>query len=465
MNSRIHIHAILLALTFVPSLTHAAPKKGQAANQEVALTAAGKALEAKYAELQKSIHAEIEAALPKRDNTTIAAWLEAIKAEEIAAKHAATKAGVVSKLRKTEIVLKQLEVSAEQPPKTYAEAREELEQAKAIGKEDPKKDKLLATEESYLASVNKEREQLRGRIEKAKTAAKDAQAALPEAIKAAEAAKQVNEKAMAATWQAMDALGMNGILGSDQWDGKLAQYMVINTATPRGLAEFAEKSPENEKLIDQLFADKNLMVQMLVADGPTAHKYGEAMKIYTDIQKASPRAKDGLFQRLALAVSLTHCVPIAKRVPSADGVDDDASGDTASSTKGAPEIIDPVKRYLSYEKWYVDGELQPGFKDLSVWNLTFVVDGSDPDEIFAWGRQMLHNLRPDCIPSDGDTSVYVNVVDKEIAYTSSMVKNDLPELQFMQNILANGGICGRRAFFGRFTLRAFGTCNAGTLAS
>jgi hypothetical protein len=48
------------------------------------------------------------------------------------------------------------------------------------------------------------------------------------------------------------------------------------------------------------------------------------------------------------------------------------------------------------------------------------------------------------------------VVDKEIRYSSSGPKDDLPELQFMQNILANGGVCGRRAFFGRFILRAFG---------
>jgi hypothetical protein len=455
MNPRTYMPAILVALTFFPSLTQSAQKKGQAATPEVALSDTGKALEAKYADLQKAIQAEIGAALPKRDDAKAAAWVDAIKAEEIVGKDAATKAGVVSKLQKTEKTLKQLELSAEEAPKTYAEAKEELQQAKAIGKEDPKKDKLLESEQSYLAYIKKEREQLRGKIEKAKTAVKEAKAALPEAIKAADAAKQVHEKAMAATWKAMDALGMNGILGSAQLDGKLAQCLVIKQATPRGLAEFAEKNPENEKLIQQLLADKNLMVQMLVADGPTASKYGEAMKIYTDIQKASPRAKEGLFQRLALAVSLTHAVPIEKRVPSADD-DDGASDKTASSIQGSSEIIDPVKRYLSYEKWYLDGELQPGFKDLSVWNLAMAVDGSDPDEIYAWGRQMLRNLRPDCIPNDGDTSIYVNVVDKEIAYTSSMVKNDLPELQFMQNILANGGICGRRAFFGRFTLRAFG---------
>jgi len=249
-------------------------------------------------------------------------------------------------------------------------------------------------------------------------------------------------------------MGMNGILGSDKLDGKLAKYTVIKDATPRGLAEFAEKSPENEKLIQELLSNEALMIQMLVADGPTGGKFGQAMKIYTDIQKASTKAKDGVFHNLALAVSLAHAIPLQKQASvggdSKEGDQADAGGDDSSNN------IDPVKRYLSYEKWYLAGELDPGFKDLSAWNMAMAVNANDPDEVLAWGREVLRNLRSDCVPSDGNTSLYVNVVDKEIAYTSAMVKDDRPELAMMQNILANGGICGRRAFFGRFTLQAHG---------
>jgi hypothetical protein len=432
-----------------------APKKGQTAETAVALTDAGKALEMKYAAMQTAIKAEIEAALPKRDDAKIAAWREALNAEEGPAKEAAATAGAVAKMRAAADKLRQLEEDQQFAPKTLADAKDELQRAKAKGEEDPEKEKVLASAENFLASRQKDLDALQGNIEKARIAVKEAQAGLPAAMKAAEAAKQAHDKAMAATWKAMDALGTSGILGSSQLDGKLARYRVIETATPRGLAEFAEKSPDHEKLIQQLLANEALMVQMLVADGPTGGRFGEAMKIYMDIQKASPRAKEGLFQRLALAVSLAHAAPIKKQVPSADK-EEETSGPTAPIVKDGSDFIDPVKRYLSYEKWYLDGELDQGFKDLSVWNLTMVVDGDEPDEIYAWGRQMLRNLRPDCIPHDGDTSVYVDVVDKEIAYTSAMVKDDLPELQFMQNILANGGICGRRAFFGRFTLRAFG---------
>jgi hypothetical protein len=50
----------------------------------------------------------------------------------------------------------------------------------------------------------------------------------------------------------------------------------------------------------------------------------------------------------------------------------------------------------------------------------------------------------------------VDVTDHEIAYGSGGLVNDLPDKHFMQNILANGGICGRRGFFTRFILQSFG---------
>uniref|UniRef100_A0A7C4ARZ7 Uncharacterized protein n=1 Tax=Desulfomonile tiedjei TaxID=2358 RepID=A0A7C4ARZ7_9BACT len=434
-----------------PAIKQNAPiklqKDGARGNETlVELTDVGKALEAKYAAMQKALKAEIEAALPKHDDAKVAAWLNAIKTEEGTAKEAAAKAGVVAKMQGAAEKLRQLEEQQKLGPKTLEDAKEELQRAKARGEENPEKEKELASAERFLASRQKEIDALPGNIEKAKIAFKEAQDGLPAAMKAAEEAKQANEKARAATWLAMDALGTSGILSSDKLDSKLAQFMVINDATPRGLAEFAQQSPEHEKLIQQLLDNKELMIQMLVADGPESGKYGEAMKIYTDIQKASPRAKEGLFQRLAVAVSLGHAVPVRMWKASTDP--DPIGKDSV--------FIDPVQRYLSYEKWYLAGELQPGFKDLDVWNLVMAVNSPNPDYALAWAREMLRAFRPDCIPDDNNTSLYVDVVGKELYYNSSMVKEDRPNLAVMQNILANGGICGRRGFFGRFVLQAFG---------
>ncbi len=427
------------------------PKK---TDPPVVLTDAGKSLESKYATALTTLQAELEKALPKLDEAKVAAWKQAIQAEVEPEKEAVAKAKEVEKLQGAEGKLRELEEQLKYAPQTLDDAKEDLTRARAKGEEDPEKMKALQTAESFLASRQKDIDKLNAAIASAKKDIEDAKLQLPDAIKAAQSAKQAHDSALAATYKAMDALGAGTILSSNALDAKLTQYVILKDATPTGLADFAQQSPENQKLVDQLLADKDLMLQMLVNDGASGGKYGQAMKIYTDIQKASPKAKEGIFQRLAMAVCLTHADPIVNRNrPSgADGLEASDSDTADNSSK----FLDPVQRYLSYEKWYEAGELQKGFKDLNVWNLRRVVDCTDPDEILTWGRQMLHTLRPDCIPDNDDTLVFVNVTDNEIGYGSGGLVNDLMDKHFMQNILANGGICGRRGFFTRFILQSFG---------
>jgi hypothetical protein len=51
---------------------------------------------------------------------------------------------------------------------------------------------------------------------------------------------------------------------------------------------------------------------------------------------------------------------------------------------------------------------------------------------------------------------YSAAVRTDVQYGSQNVKDDLPTLNKYQNIPMNGGVCGRRAFFGRFILKSFG---------
>ena len=248
-----------------------------------------------------------------------------------------------------------------------------------------------------------------------------------------------------------NAGAVSKFLASDALDAKLVKYVVLLKATPQGLAEFAQQGTKPAALVEQMLADADLMKQMLVADGANAKRqgrsygpaqYGQAMKIYTDIRKASKKASKGVLQRLALAIGLEHAVPIKQANPTVQ--------------TDAPGTIDPVKRYFHYEKAYLDGELDPAFDRLSTWELRMVVNGDEPDETLAWGREMLRNYRPDHIYNSNYGWRYVSIVSSDVKYGSGDVKYDRPELQRYQNILMNGGVCGRRAFFGRFILRAFG---------
>lgn len=231
-------------------------------------------------------------------------------------------------------------------------------------------------------------------------------------------------------------------LSSDKLDAKLVKCTVLVEATPRGLAAFAQQSVEHAALVEKLLADDKLMKEMLIAGGASSGKYGPAMQIYATIQQASPKASDGVLQRLALATSLEHAVPIKQS--------------NAQDQKNAPAFVDPVKRYLHYEKAYLDGELDPAFKNFSAWEYRLVVDCDAPDQILAWGREMLRTYRPDHIANPNYGWRYSATVKTDVRYGSQDVKNDLPSLHEYQNIPKNGGVCGRRAFFGRFILRSFG---------
>jgi len=238
---------------------------------------------------------------------------------------------------------------------------------------------------------------------------------------------------------------------SDKLDDLLVKYVVLLDATPRGLAEFGQQGKEHFALTERLLADSELLKRMLIADGAKAKRirkgygparYGEAMEIYEQIRKASGKSAGGVLNRLALAIALEHAVPVTQTNPKVQ--------------ENVPATINPIKRYFHYEKAYLAGELDPTFKSLSVWSLRMVINGDEPDETLAWGRQMLRNFKPDHIYESNFGWRYVGIVSSEVKYGSGDVKYDRPELQKYQNIIMNGGICGRRAFFGRFILRSFG---------
>jgi len=312
----------------------------------------------------------------------------------------------------------------------------QAEIAKALPNiDEQKKAAFLQVYHDEAAATAAERKAMHAQSKsKDKAAADKASAAAKEALAAATTSAQALAKPV--------LTNLEGFLASDKLDAKLVKCVVLAEATPQGLAEFAQQGAEQEALVEKLLADVDLMKQMVMADGAKGGRYGQAMKIYTDIQKASAKAKDGNLQRLALGTSLEHAVPVAQSNPQAQ--------------TDAPATVDPVKRYLHFEKAFLDGELDPGFKTLTVWEYRNAVNGNEPDWTLAWGREMLRNYRPDHIATADDRWRYVESVKTEVKYGSLDQKNDLPSLQNYQNIINTGGVCGRRAFFGRFILRCFG---------
>ncbi|MGB1130190.1 MAG: hypothetical protein ACPG4K_09065, partial [Haloferula sp.] len=315
-----------------------------------------------------------------------------------------------------------------------AKAKAQLKNAKT---DDEKK-----AAEAELANWEKNKEEGLAALAERQAALDEAKRDQPKAQKALKAAQEALAEAKARTMQALEDLGLDERLKSDQYDGALARFVVLQEATPARLAAFAGENREQETMIEEMLADDALLIQMAVADGARGGNYGRAMAIYHGILDASPEAAEGPLQRLALAMALEHAVPHKQR--------------NAVAATEAPANVDPLQRFLQYEKAYLKNQLDPAFARLTVWDMRMVVDGEEPPEISEWGREMLRTYRPDHVTMNDYRWRYVALVRSDIPYGSGDVQYDKDELQFFQNILMNGGICGRRAFIGRFMLRAFG---------
>ena len=381
----------------------------------VELTQAGKALEAGYAEQLETLKAGLIKALPAVNQQKKSSFLKA-REDEITA----TKAIEAAQAKMGEInTAKALVVHAKGKwiggaDKGIAAAKASLAKAKTAAEREAAEKDLVKWQQNRKDGEDalKERQanldQAELDLPKVTTALKEAEATLAES--------------KATTLQTVKDLNLKALLSSDKLDAPLAKFVVLMEATPKGLASFAQQGDEQNELIDRMLAADDLLVQMVVADGAKDGKYGEAMQIYSNIWKASDKVAEGPLRKLALAISLEHAVPVAQR--------------NAIAKTDASATVDPVKRYLNYEKALLAGELDPAFKDLTVWDYRMVVDGEEPDEILTWGREMLRNYRPDHITTSDYRWRYVAAVRSDIPYGSQDNQYDKPELQFFQNILS-----------------------------
>lgn len=206
---------------------------------------------------------------------------------------------------------------------------------------------------------------------------------------------------------------LESFLGSDALDKQLVTCAVLASATPRGLAEFAQQGTEQKKLIDDLLADPKLMQEMLYAGGAKAGRYGQAMEIYRLILASSARSKAGHFRRLALATGL----------------------ELAAADLDRNESVEPVKRYRFYEKSYLDKELDSRFDTFSTWLYRHVVNDSHTEADMLWMCEMLWNYRPDQINAPEEYPArYVGLMYSEFGHKRPEFDETLPTTRFQQTI-------------------------------
>ena len=232
---------------------------------------------------------------------------------------------------------------------------------------------------------------------------------------------------------------VEAFLVGDKEQATMAKFALLNHATPNRLAGFAQKGEEEKALIDTLLNDDKLIVQTMTMGGASGGRYGQAMRNYTAIRKASERSHEGFFQVWALAASLqyTSDTYVYPDVPAAESL---------------------VKYYLNYLKAYDDGILDPAFSKIggTGWNYRFVFPDSYTLEDVEWIRKVLRNYRPDHTRLEYRWR-YCRIVRSDIPYVMGVDRSGMPDnLSSIQKFFLKGGICGPRAFVGQISGYAFG---------
>ncbi len=429
------LHALFLSAALMLGTGIATAKPNSP--PEAPLTEAGKKLEQQYSAALKIQTDAITKTLPKIDSRKEAAFKAAIgKTNKAAAEAAATETALGAVGSGKALV-------EHAKGKWIGGAEKGIAAAQAALKK--------ATTDAQREAAKKDLANWEKNKKEGEAALKDRQAAYDKAMKNAPKLGKANDSAQAALAKARAEelaaaksllADLAPVLSSDKMDAKLAKCEALAHATPHGLAAFAQQGPDQAALVDELFMNDSLILEMLENGGAKYGNYGQAIEIFSKIQKASPKSHEGNLRRLALATALEFARPIKQN--------------NASTQAAAPATIDPVKRYLSYEKAFLAGELDPAFKNFTTWEYRHAINSDTPDEILAWGREMLRNYRPDHIYTPDYGWRYSSTVKTEVPYGSQNVQYDDPALQQHQNIIRNGGVCGRRAFFGRFILQSFG---------
>ena len=248
---------------------------------------------------------------------------------------------------------------------------------------------------------------------------------------------ETQKEVLTAARAIMEDIGAFLVSGKEQ--AIMAKHALLTHATPNRLAGFAQKGDEEKILIERLINDDKLVVQAMILGGASGGNYGQAMRSYTAIQKASERSHEGFFQVWALAVSLQYTADtyVYPDVPAAESL---------------------VKYYLNYLKAYDDGILDPAFSKLggTGWNYRFVFPDSYTLEDIEWIRKVLRNYRPDHTRLEYRWR-YCRIVKSDVPYTGGVDRSGMPtELSSIQKFFLEGGICGPRAFVGQISGYAFG---------
>ena len=233
------ICGVMIAVTIGTSSVWAAKKK---AAPETPLTESGQKLQERYAAMLTELQAEISKAVPAVDEQKKAAYLKAREAEKAAEAEVKAAQQRLGKIATAQALVNHAK------GKWIGGAEKGIATAQTTLKN--------ATTEAERNAAQKDLVRWQKNREDGTKALKERQEALdkvkreePRLVRELEAAKKAFTRAQAGMMKTVKDLNLESSLSSDKLDAKLAKYVVLLEATPRGLAAFAQQGKANRMIV------------------------------------------------------------------------------------------------------------------------------------------------------------------------------------------------------------------------
>ena len=222
----------------------------------------------------------------------------------------------------------------------------------------------------------------------------------------------------------------------------LAQWRLLSSVKPD---EWATLTSQHANTVAWLLSNRNTIELFLTSGDVEGNRWGDAVRIFAEIAAVDPEVLDTcddpknppLPLRLAVATALVHAAPVTWM---ADG-----------------SVIDPVKRYQSYRAWDKEGVLFASFRELSAWEMRYVVGSWSSDEDLVWARA---NIKPELKVrekvGDGAHMLAYNLFNKNGVSVQEGGKFYDNKPMTLAIMLEYGGVCGAISRFGTSMSQAFG---------
>lgn len=242
-------------------------------------------------------------------------------------------------------------------------------------------------------------------------------------------AKTVQEQVRGAPTKAVTlyASGAEGSLAIMQWT-------LLERVGEQGRKSLAADHPQ---ALAWLLGDRDALQTLLSAGDPSENRWPQAVGLLCGIVEDDAEAKSGVPLRIAVATAMTFAAPV-----------------TSFADK---QPIEALPRYRAFRDWNAAGVLFPSFRELTAWEMRYVVGSWAREDELVWARGA---IRGDLKNRGkiGEAAFMVQYTEKNRSGASVQ-----DEAKFYDSkpvtlplILEYGAVCGGISKFGSAMCQAFG---------